>query len=166
VPSLQIRSSFCLRQSISIQSLLEALTGGTARAVTKRNNATVVLILAPMITLFFFISISDGYSVFCHFFQSEFIWIIWGIMYSLSSHLQYGYSGLTNPSGSQILPTVLQKTGSLKLRQYHSASCSLKQPKCGLGSPIPAQVPVSAGFLLVALCRNSTHATLSGFSGQ
>ena len=42
MPSLQIRSSFCLRQSISIQSLLEALTDGTARAVTKRNNASVV----------------------------------------------------------------------------------------------------------------------------
>ena len=45
---------------MSTQLLLEAFTDGIATAVTKRNIATVVLIIAPMITLFFSISISDG----------------------------------------------------------------------------------------------------------
>jgi hypothetical protein len=39
---------------------LKAFTDGTATAVTKRNNAIVVPIIAPMITLFFFISVRDG----------------------------------------------------------------------------------------------------------
>ena len=63
---------------------------------------------------------------FCHFLQSKFIWIIWGILYSLSSHLQYGYSGFTKPPASQISPMVLQKTGSLVLRQYFSGLLFLR----------------------------------------
>ena len=45
-------------QSKSTQ--LEALTNGTATAVAKRNNPTILLIIPIMITLFFSIFISDA----------------------------------------------------------------------------------------------------------
>lgn len=56
----QLKSTTFRMGSKSTQLLLEALTCGTATAVAKRNNPTVLLIIPIMITLFFSIFISDA----------------------------------------------------------------------------------------------------------
>jgi len=119
-------------QSKSTQLLLEALTCGTATAVAKRNNPTVLLIMLIMIALFFSIFISDAnyYNLPWSVALSHTLFCISFYRHTSRSYLvQYGYSGFTKPSSSQRSPTVLQNAVLFVIRQYHSSIKSCIYPR-------------------------------------